>query len=941
MTGLPPSTGRPRLARIVILIASTTCMTVVRSLEKQQEELETTATGALEATSGEGVSQEREQDSSTRAQISSSLSLADEHEDELLHLASSSSAADEHAHNDEDKKSCTFSSFASDFCLSAIDDSFPGLMFEILIFFYAFGGLAVAADHLCNAMETLCDHLKLREDVGGATFMALGGAIPEICISTIVSLKTALSSDHQAGPHLHDHQHSEVALGVGAILGSGLIAFCVIPSICVFFAEDEDGSCTSALMDSSSGPMTTAGRGSISSSTNRIVQKALLSLKRRPFIRDVVAYLTCLGALVFVVERPDGVVTTWCAGLFLLCYAVYLATIVLGRTLRRLARRVRGSQPLLDRQMSSFRERALSRTGTIDMDPDELPGVNRLSSAVAILPSSLVAEVDESLNAKVGGGVAHRSVSIIAMQKPHPTSPRAVNGVTTPTKEGEHDHGAAEVLNPSSRSSVSSSSRNAVSRTASTDGRTTLLSREVRADDRRQPERVEQLRTTLKRAISSSERLGSKDGSSSAHSLSVQDTRTNLKVSKASSSPPKLEQGIQPAMSTSPGPPVIMASSGTNSPAAKWGGPATSKQFLILPQPADERVEAQAQAGSASQVSTTSSSRPPSSSTVESATTSLTIEDAVMNMEERERAASGLQQVSTNIFSGGLLQREQEEEEQHPVVDFEERISNIAQTVWAPVIKVSDTVCPDCRIFEAHENLWPVTFLAALTLIALWSSLVTTIVSRWVHLIHGGEATLSYLGVVLVAIGAEIPDCVQSVQAARRGLGSMAIASCWGAQTLNICIGLGLPWMIVALVGKPIVFDKHSTTGLKQTMVAVFIAVSGIFIAAVGPLVLGYLKCSIFNTVMNPSSAASYARIRLGRGSATFSLTLYFMICIVLGILTFCPTIATSSHVDVLGQGQQERLVVQNTHQSPLEQQHTQVTSAESSAASEDAPLYL
>ncbi len=37
---------------------------------------------------------------------------------------------------------------------------------------------------------------------------------------------------------------------------------------------------------------------------------------------------------------------------------------------------------------------------------------------------------------------------------------------------------------------------------------------------------------------------------------------------------------------------------------------------------------------------------------------------------------------------------------------------------------------------------------------------------------HSDEANgtlMGYLGITLVALGAEIPDCVQSVQAARRG----------------------------------------------------------------------------------------------------------------------------------------------------------------------------
>ena len=104
-------------------------------------------------------------------------------------------------------------------------------------------------------METLCDHMKIREDVGGATFMAFGGALPEICVNAICSLKQAGS-----GP---EKPSATANLGIGAILGSGLIAFCIIPSCCAIFSKEP------------------------------------LALNRRPLARDVSAYLCSLGCLLF------------------------------------------------------------------------------------------------------------------------------------------------------------------------------------------------------------------------------------------------------------------------------------------------------------------------------------------------------------------------------------------------------------------------------------------------------------------------------------------------------------------------------------------------------------------------------------------------------------------------------------------------------------------
>ena len=125
--------------------------------------------------------------------------------------------------------SCSWDLFRDDLCLSAIDNSIIGLVIEIMLFLLAFGGLAVASEHLCNSMETLCERWKIHEDVGGATFIALGNAIPEItinCISTYKSISGSSAED------------SGIAdLGIGAILGSGMIAYLLIPASCRLLSE--------------------------------------------------------------------------------------------------------------------------------------------------------------------------------------------------------------------------------------------------------------------------------------------------------------------------------------------------------------------------------------------------------------------------------------------------------------------------------------------------------------------------------------------------------------------------------------------------------------------------------------------------------------------------------------------------------------------------------
>ena len=49
---------------------------------------------------------------------------------------------------------------------------------------------------------------------------------------------------------------------------------------------------------------------------------------------------------------------------------------------------------------------------------------------------------------------------------------------------------------------------------------------------------------------------------------------------------------------------------------------------------------------------------------------------------------------------------------------------------------------------------------------------------------------------VLISLGAAIADIMQCCIVSRKGYGSMAISNSIGSQILNICVGLGLPWII-------------------------------------------------------------------------------------------------------------------------------------------------
>ena len=111
---------------------------------------------------------------------------------------------------------------------------------------------------------------NIREDVAGCSIMAFGSAAPEILINVIGTAKGGSGTD----------------LGVGAIIGSGMIAFLVIPGACALAASKT------------------------------------LQLKQRPLLRDATVYLVALGLL--VAFFADGVIRTWEASCLVLLYVLYI-----------------------------------------------------------------------------------------------------------------------------------------------------------------------------------------------------------------------------------------------------------------------------------------------------------------------------------------------------------------------------------------------------------------------------------------------------------------------------------------------------------------------------------------------------------------------------------------------------------------------------------------
>jgi len=162
------------------------------------------------------------------------------------------------------------------------------------VLLYSFAGLAlVCDDYMVPALETLCVRWNVQEDVAGATFMAFGSAAPEIIINAVQTIKSRLK-----GPSGQPSKDNDaVALGVGAIIGSGMIAFMIIPAICSIFSSET------------------------------------LSIKRRPFARDAGFYSLALIATIIFLH--DEQIMCYEAAILVGIYICYVLTVVFGHSVRK------------------------------------------------------------------------------------------------------------------------------------------------------------------------------------------------------------------------------------------------------------------------------------------------------------------------------------------------------------------------------------------------------------------------------------------------------------------------------------------------------------------------------------------------------------------------------------------------------------------------------
>lgn len=127
-------------------------------------------------------------------------------------------------------------------------------------------------------------------------------------------------------------------------------------------------------------------------------------------------------------------------------------------------------------------------------------------------------------------------------------------------------------------------------------------------------------------------------------------------------------------------------------------------------------------------------------------------------------------------------------------------------------------------LFLKSKNMY-VVFSISIILIALLSWFLVesaVIISEFLHI-------PSYIiALTVLAAGTSLPDMISSVIVAKQGRGGMATSNALGSNIFDILIGLGLPWLVAAIIYGEGGFEVI-TTNLNQHILFLIFSIISVF----------------------------------------------------------------------------------------------------------------
>ncbi|XP_043286941.1 sodium/potassium/calcium exchanger 4-like [Venturia canescens] len=130
---------------------------------------------------------------------------------------------------------------------------------------------------------------------------------------------------------------------------------------------------------------------------------------------------------------------------------------------------------------------------------------------------------------------------------------------------------------------------------------------------------------------------------------------------------------------------------------------------------------------------------------------------------------------------------------------------------------------PDTR-YKKLRNWYALTFVMCVIWIAVTSYMVS-----WMMTVVGDTLGIadSIMGITFLSAGGNMPELVSIVILSRQGNGDMAMSNTLGANTLDVLLCLGLPWMIRTLMtGEDVEIESGA---LAYSVMSIIVCVIGFF----------------------------------------------------------------------------------------------------------------
>ncbi|KAK6622197.1 hypothetical protein RUM44_002004 [Polyplax serrata] len=129
---------------------------------------------------------------------------------------------------------------------------------------------------------------------------------------------------------------------------------------------------------------------------------------------------------------------------------------------------------------------------------------------------------------------------------------------------------------------------------------------------------------------------------------------------------------------------------------------------------------------------------------------------------------------------------------------------------------------PDCRS-ERWKKFYALTFLMCIIWIGIYCYSGTWLISAIGTTFGIPDAVM---GLTLLAIGGSMPEAISTYIMARQGEGGLGFSNSLGGNTMDICLCLGFPWLIMCIKeGSVGTFVKIISEGLQYNCLALVLGI--------------------------------------------------------------------------------------------------------------------